>query len=170
MSAGHPLAPILAATPHRHPMLLIDRLEAVVPGRHGSALKAVSANEMHFVAAGPAAGMPPTLLVDALGQLAIVVLAPPASEGGPATPPPVYYLADIEGMEFDRPPQPGDLLRMEATVRKTWGGTSRVQVRGEVAGRRVAAGTLILARGGGGRSSKGGVRRAAFRNEGKGHV
>jgi len=165
MSAEHPLAPILAATPHRHPMLLLDRLESVVPGRHGWALKAVSANEMHFVAAGPAAvGMPPTLLVDALGQLAIVVLAPPASEGGPATPPPVYYLADIEGMEFDRPPQPGDLLRMEATVRKTWGGTSRVQVRGEVAGRRVAAGTLVLARGG--RAAE----RAAFRNEERRHV
>src|SRR4029078_6818157 len=85
MSAGHPLAPILAATPPRHPMLLLDRLESVVPGQHAWALKAVSANEMHFVAAGPAAvGMPPTLLVDALGQLAIVVLAPPASERGTA--------------------------------------------------------------------------------------
>jgi 3-hydroxyacyl-[acyl-carrier-protein] dehydratase len=147
MSPGHPLAPVLAATPHRHPMLLIDRLEAVVPGRSGSALKAISANEMHFEPAGAVtAGMPPTLLVDALGQLAIVVLAPPATEGRPAASPPVYYLADIEGMEFDRPPRPGDLLRMEATVRKTWRGTSRVQVRGEVAGRRVAAGTLILAR------------------------
>jgi 3-hydroxyacyl-[acyl-carrier-protein] dehydratase len=149
MSPGHPLEPILAATPHRHPMLLIDRLEALVPGRSGSALKAVSANEMHFAAAGAAAaGMPPTLLVDALGQLAIVVLAPAASEGVPAAPPPVYYLADIEGMEFDRPPRPGDVLRMEATVGRTWGRTSRVQVRGEVDGRRVAAGTMILARSG----------------------
>jgi 3-hydroxyacyl-[acyl-carrier-protein] dehydratase len=145
MSAGHPLAAVMAATPHRHPMLLIDRLGAVVPGRHGSALKAVSANEMHFAADGTSAGMPPTLVVDALGQLAIVVLAPAAADGGGA-PPPVYYLAHIEAMEFGRPPRPGDLLHMEATVRRTLGRTSRVEVRGKVGGRPVAEGTLILAR------------------------
>src|SRR6185503_17001095 len=109
---SHPLAPVMAAVPHRHPMLLLDRLTEVVPGRSGSAIKAISANEVQF----QGEGLPRTLIVDALGQLAIVVLAPPAPDGSP---PAVYYLAEIAGMELGRPPAPGDLLRMEATVQKS---------------------------------------------------
>jgi len=133
---SHPLAPVMAAVPHRHPMLLLDRVLDVVPGQRGSALKAVSANEAQF----QGEGLPRSLIVDALGQLAIVVLAPP---GAPRA---VYYLAEIAGMELDGPPVPGDVLRMEATVQKTWGRTSRVRVRADVDGRSVAAGTMVLSR------------------------
>jgi 3-hydroxyacyl-[acyl-carrier-protein] dehydratase len=134
-------AAILGAAPHRHPLQLLDRLERVEPGRCGTALKAVSANEVP-VGAAAGAGLARSLVVDALGQLAIVVLAQAVADGKPS----VYYLAGIERMELDRPPRAGDLLRMEASVEKTWGRTSRVQVRGEVDGRRVAEGTMVLAR------------------------
>jgi 3-hydroxymyristoyl/3-hydroxydecanoyl-(acyl carrier protein) dehydratase len=97
------------------------------------AMKAVSANEVQ-------GGRSRTLIVDALGQLAILVLAPADA------PPAVYYLAEITGVEFDRPPAPGDVLTLEATVQKTWGRTSRVRVRADVDGRTVATGTLVLSR------------------------
>jgi 3-hydroxyacyl-[acyl-carrier-protein] dehydratase len=138
----HPSAEAAASTPHRHPLLLLDRLERVDPGRSGAAVKAVSANEVPVGAVEGGPGLPRSLVVDALGQLAIVVLAR-AVEGAP---PAVYYLAGIERMELDRPPRAGDLLRMEAAVEKTWGRTSRVHVRGEVEGRAVAEGTMVLAR------------------------
>jgi 3-hydroxyacyl-[acyl-carrier-protein] dehydratase len=141
---AHPSEALRAGTPHRHPLLLLDRLERVEPGRSGTAVKAVSANEVPIGAAdgGAGSGLPRSLVVDALGQLAIVVLA----QAGEGARPSVYYLAGIEGMELDRPPRPGDLLRLTAAVEKTWGRTSRVRVRGEVDGRPVAEGTMVLAR------------------------
>ncbi|MET0551852.1 MAG: hydroxymyristoyl-ACP dehydratase [Vicinamibacteria bacterium] len=142
VSPRHPSAEVTAATPHRHPLLLLDRLLRVDPGRSGAAEKAVSANEVPVGAADGGAGLPRSLVVDALGQLAIAVLA----QAGEGATPSVYYLAGIESMELDRPPRAGDLLRMEATVRKTWGRTSRVHVRGEVDGLQVAQGTMVLAR------------------------
>lgn len=139
---AHPSAAVLAGTPHRHPLLLLDRLESVEPGRRGAALKAVSAGEVPVGAAGEGPGLTRSLVVDALGQLAIVVLDRAAGDAAPA----VYYLAGIERMELDRPPGPGDLLRLSAQVERTWGSISRVQVRGDVEGRRVAEGTMVLAR------------------------
>jgi 3-hydroxyacyl-[acyl-carrier-protein] dehydratase len=130
---SHPTGPVMAAVPHRHPMLLLDRVLERVPGQRGLAMKAVSANEVQ-------GGRSRTLIVDALGQLAILVLAPADA------PPAVYYLAEITGVEFDRPPAPGDVLTLEATVQKTWGRTSRVRVRADVDGRTVATGTLVLSR------------------------
>jgi 3-hydroxyacyl-[acyl-carrier-protein] dehydratase len=144
VSAPHPSAAVRAGTPHRHPLLLLDRLERVEPGRSGTAVKAVSANEVPVGAAdgGAGPGLPRSLVVDALGQLAIVVLAQ-AGEGATAS---VYYLAAIESMQLARPPRAGDLLRLTAAVERTWGRTSRVRVRGEVDGRPVAEGTMVLAR------------------------
>jgi 3-hydroxyacyl-[acyl-carrier-protein] dehydratase len=140
----HPSAEVTAGTPHRHPLLLLDRLERVDPGRSGTAVKAVSANEVPVGAAdgGAGTGLPRSLVVDALGQLAIAVLA----RAGEAAVPSVYYLAAIERMELARPPRAGDLLHLAAAVEKTWGRTSRVHVRGEVDGRPVAEGTMVLAR------------------------
>ena len=138
----HPSAEVTAGIPHRHPLLLLDRVERVDPGRSGTAVKAVSANEVPVGAADGGAGLPRSLVVDALGQLAIVVLA----RAGEGATPSVYYLAGIERMELERPPRAGDLLRLEASVEKTWGRTSRVHVRGEVDGRPVAEGTMVLAR------------------------
>lgn len=160
----HPGAALAAAVPHRHPLLLVDRLDRLAPGRDGSAWKAVSANEALAEEAG-ARGLSEALLVDALGQLAITVLAsaaPDTSNHDAAPAPRVYYLAEIEHMEFAGRARPGDLLRMQATVGRVWGRVSRVDVRADVEGRRVAAGTLVLSRadarrprvGAGGRSSR----------------
>lgn len=135
----HPSAAVYEGAPHRHPMLLLDRIDRVEPGRRGEAFKAVSANEVPVGAALEGPGLSRSLVVDALGQLAIVVLARAAAAS-------VYYLAGIESMELDRPPRAGDQLRLSAEVERTWGGVSRVQVRGEVDGRRVAEGTMLLAR------------------------
>jgi 3-hydroxyacyl-[acyl-carrier-protein] dehydratase len=126
-------------------MLLLDRLEDVVPGRSGRAWKAVSANEAHS-RAGAVRGLPATLLVDALGQLAIAVLASSAPDAPAGAEPRVYYLAEIEELEFGPAAQPGDRVRLEANLRRTWGRVSRVDVRADVDGRSVARGRMALSR------------------------
>jgi 3-hydroxymyristoyl/3-hydroxydecanoyl-(acyl carrier protein) dehydratase len=136
----------LGAIPHRYPRRLVDRLEALIPGRQGTAWKAISAGEAHGDGDLGLDGLSPALLVDALGQLAIVILAddPPETHT-------VFYLASIEAMEFGTPAEPGDLVCLEASVLRTFRGSSRVSVSARVGARCIAKGTMVLSTGAGGR-------------------
>jgi 3-hydroxyacyl-[acyl-carrier-protein] dehydratase len=138
-----PAAGITASVPHRYPMLLVDRLESLRPAHSGSALKAVTFGEAHGECAfdeGPHA-LPASLVVDALGQVAIAVMNAGAT-GSPVR----WVLGAIEGMEFPRAVQPGELMKMDAVVRRTWQRISRVAVRASVEGETVAEGLLVLSR------------------------
>jgi len=138
----HPIAPILAGTPHRHPMLLLDRLQDLVPGRFGRAVKAVSSNERHQGGGGGAGTFPASLLVDALGQLAITVLS---ARSQPR--PRLWYLSAVEGMSWESLPRAGDLVEMQADVLRTWRGTSRVGVRATIDGTECFRGVMVLTAG-----------------------
>jgi 3-hydroxyacyl-[acyl-carrier-protein] dehydratase len=144
----HPSERLTAGTPHRHPMQLVDRLDTLVARRHGTAWKAVSGGETH--AGGEAAedGLSPALLVDALGQLAIVVLSAEAEQAHS-----VFYLGAIDAMEFGAPAQAGDLVRLEASVERTFRGSSRVSVNARVGQRQIARGSMVLASGAGRRAA-----------------
>jgi 3-hydroxyacyl-[acyl-carrier-protein] dehydratase len=62
---------ILSALPHRYPMLLVDRVVAMAPGRSLHAVKAVSFNEGFFQGHFPGRPiMPGVLIVEALAQAA----------------------------------------------------------------------------------------------------
>ena len=137
--SAHPIAAVLAGTPHRHPMLLLDAIESLEPGSRGTARKAVTAGE-HGGAA--LSGFAPTLLVDALGQLAIAVLQ--AAGGSEHV---VWYLGSIEGMEFGAPARAGDVVRMQAAVQRSFRGSTRVSVVAHVAERRIARGFMVLSTG-----------------------
>jgi 3-hydroxyacyl-[acyl-carrier-protein] dehydratase len=151
----HPIAPILAGTPHRGPMLLLDRLSSLVPGRYGRAVKALAANESHQGGSEGSGGLPPSLLVDALGQLAITVLS-----AGSQSRPRLWFLSALEGVSWDALPRAGDLVEMEADVLRTWRGTSRVGVTASVKGRACLRGVMVLTAGPEGASPEGGGRGA----------
>jgi len=141
----HPGEPVRRAVPHREPMLLVDRLEELVPGRRGRGARQVSGADAHREGAeegdweGDAAaqGFPVTLLADALGQVAIAVLAGGGTPG-------VWYLATLEGFEVGSPALPGDELILEAEVGRSFRGSHRVEVRASVEGRTVVSGTMVL--------------------------
>lgn len=65
-------AAIEALLPHRHPFLLVDRIEIVEPGRHVTGYKRVTAgewwNEGASLAGDAAPAMPHTLVLEALAQ------------------------------------------------------------------------------------------------------
>jgi 3-hydroxyacyl-[acyl-carrier-protein] dehydratase len=138
-----PAGTVTASVPHRYPMLLVDRLESLRPAHSGSALKAITFGEAHGERAfdGGPRGLPASLVVDALGQVAIAVM-----NAGATAPPARWVLGAIESMEFPRAVQPGELMKMEAVVRRTWQRISRVAVRASVEGETVAAGLLVLSR------------------------
>ena len=102
---------VMAALPHRYPMLLVDRVESLDPETGIVAVKAVTINEGFFQGHFPGRPiMPGVLIVEALAQAAGVLAV--ESLGLAGTGKLVYFMA-IEGAKFRQPVEPGVLLRLE---------------------------------------------------------
>jgi len=102
---------VMAALPHRYPMLLVDRVESLDPEAGIVAIKAVTINESFFQGHFPDRPiMPGVLIVEALAQAAGVLAV--ESLGLAGTGKLVYFMA-IEGAKFRSPVEPGCLLRLE---------------------------------------------------------
>ena len=102
---------VLAALPHRYPMLLVDRVEEIIPDRSIAAIKAVTFNEGFFQGHFPGRPiMPGVLIVEALAQAAGVLAVESLGLSGSGKL--VYFMA-IEEAKFRKPVEPGVLLRLE---------------------------------------------------------
>jgi len=102
---------VMAALPHRYPMLLVDRVEELVPGERIVAIKAVTINEGFFQGHFPGRPiMPGVLIVEALAQAAGVLAV--ESLGLVGSGKLVYFMA-IDEAKFRSPVEPGVLLRLE---------------------------------------------------------
>lgn len=121
-------AKILAALPHRYPMLLVDRVVSLVE-EEIHAVKAVSFNEGFFQGHFPGRPiMPGVLQIEALAQAAGILAI--ESLGLAGTGKLVYFMA-IEEAKFRNPVTPGHLLDLRAgfvqkraRVCKFWGKAS----------------------------------------------
>lgn len=102
---------VMAALPHRYPLLLVDRVERIVPDQSITAIKAVSMNEQFFQGHFPGRPiMPGVLIVEALAQAAGVLAV--ESLGLANSGKLVYFMA-IEGAKFRTPVEPGCLLQLD---------------------------------------------------------
>ena len=102
---------VMAALPHRYPMLLVDRVETLIPDQSISAIKAVTINEGFFQGHFPGRPiMPGVLIVEALAQAAgvLAVESLGLADSGKL----VYFMA-IEGAKFRTPVEPGCLLQLD---------------------------------------------------------
>jgi 3-hydroxyacyl-[acyl-carrier-protein] dehydratase len=121
-------AKILAALPHRYPMLLVDRVVSVTE-EEIHAIKAVSFNEQFFQGHFPGRPiMPGVLQIEALAQAAGILAVENLGLAG--TGKLVYFMA-IEEAKFRAPVEPGVLLNLRAgfvqkrsRVCKFWGKAS----------------------------------------------
>jgi len=112
-SSGGPLdiKRVMAALPHRYPMLLVDRVEELIPDKSIAAIKAVTINEGFFQGHFPGRPiMPGVLIVEALAQAAGVLAVESMDLAGSGKL--VYFMA-IDGAKFRAPVEPGCLLRLE---------------------------------------------------------
>jgi 3-hydroxyacyl-[acyl-carrier-protein] dehydratase len=105
---------VMAAIPHRYPMLLVDRIESIDSGKSIVGIKAVSVNEDFFNGHFPGRPiMPGVLIVEALAQTAgVLAVQSLGLEGSGKL---VYFMA-IEHAKFRAPVEPGCLLRLEVEV------------------------------------------------------
>jgi 3-hydroxyacyl-[acyl-carrier-protein] dehydratase len=102
---------VMAALPHRFPMLLLDAIDELVADERIVAIKAVTINEPFFAGHFPGRPiMPGVLIVEALAQAAGVLAVESLGLAGSGKL--VYFMA-IDGAKFRTPVEPGCLLRLE---------------------------------------------------------
>lgn len=115
MNVAMDIHQILKKLPHRYPILLVDRVLAVEPGKAIKALKNVTINEPFFVGHFPHRPvMPGVLMLEAMAQTAaLLAFAEDAAAPGSDK---VIYFAGIDGARFKRPVEPGDQLVMDVEL------------------------------------------------------
>ncbi|MEQ3550182.1 3-hydroxyacyl-ACP dehydratase FabZ [Pseudonocardia nematodicida] len=133
---------VRAILPHRWPMLLLDRVDEVEPGKRAVATKNVAGTELWFQGHFPdQAVLPGVVMIEALAQLSGVVSA---LEGG-ADETKIIYLAGVRSIRFRRPVLPGDRLVLTAERTAGGGGISEYKVSAKVDGQVAAEGALSIA-------------------------
>jgi 3-hydroxyacyl-[acyl-carrier-protein] dehydratase len=120
-------AAIRRILPHRYPILLVDRVLELEPGRRLVSVKAVTCNEPCYARLGAEAGpdelaYPATLLVESWLQSA-GLLAASGDEAVRAGDDQVMLAGALNGVEFHHRVYPGDLVRHEVLLSRAVGGT-----------------------------------------------
>ena len=106
---------ILKLLPHRYPILLVDRVLEIDPGKKIKALKNVTMNEPFFMGHFPHHPvMPGVLMIEAMAQAAALLSF--STLGVAPDDKTIYYFAGIDGARFKRPVEPGDQLIMDVEV------------------------------------------------------
>jgi 3-hydroxyacyl-[acyl-carrier-protein] dehydratase len=133
---------VLAHLPQRYPLLMIDRVKELEPGKRIVALKNVSVNEPYFPGHFPHRPiMPGVLILEAMAQAAGVLVF--RSDGTRPDDKTVYYYVGIDNARFKKPVVPGDQLELEVRLERNLRGISRFGCEARVAGKLVAEATIL---------------------------
>ena len=119
--------------PHRHPFLLVDVIEELVPGERATGYKCVTYNEPFFQGHFPEMPvMPGVLILEALAQVGSVAMLSLEENKGK-----VGFFGGIDKEKFKRKVLPGDKLKLECEIIKRKGpvgiGRAVATVDGKVA-------------------------------------
>src|SRR3990172_6966097 len=108
---------ILEFLPHRYPFLLVDRVMSCDPGKRVVAIKNVTINEPFFAGHFPHHPvMPGVLIIEALAQAAAILAF--ITDGHKVDDDSVYYFVGIDEARFKRPVGPGDVLELNAEIKR----------------------------------------------------
>jgi 3-hydroxyacyl-[acyl-carrier-protein] dehydratase len=129
--------------PHRYPFLLVDRITEFEPDKRIVGIKNVTLNERYLSHRhGEPPVLPPTILTEAIAQVgAIMILAKPDNRG--RTP----YFMGIERVRYRRQVHPGDVVEIEALVRRLRSRMGLLRGIARVNGKVVVEGTMTFALG-----------------------
>ena len=127
--------------PHRYPILLVDRIVELEPGKRAVGLKNVTTNEWFFEGHFPDSPiMPGVLIIEALAQTgAVAALSADEFKGK------LGLFAGIDGVRFRRQVVPGDQLRLEVEMDRLRRGIGRASAKATVEGETAAEGRLTFA-------------------------
>ncbi len=124
---------VMAALPHRYPMLLIDRVVSLEPHKSIHAVKAVSVNEPFFQGHFPSRPiMPGVLIVEAIAQAAGVLAVESLGLAGSGK---LVYFMGIEGAKFRSPVEPGCLVDFHVELTQVRGAICKFSGKAYVYGK-----------------------------------
>jgi 3-hydroxyacyl-[acyl-carrier-protein] dehydratase len=136
---------VRAILKQRFPMLMVDTVISLEPGKSIRTTKNVTGNELQFLGHFPEfAVMPGTLVVEAIGQSASILFAKTTGTG--MLPGEFLVLGAINEMRFLAPVVPGNRLEIEVKVLKFIPDFALVEAVATVEGKQVAKGKLGFAR------------------------
>jgi 3-hydroxyacyl-[acyl-carrier-protein] dehydratase len=129
--------------PHRYPFLLVDRITELEPDRRIVGIKNVSLNERFLSRqAGDGPALPPTILTEAVAQVgAILILSKPENREK------LIFFMGIERVRYRRPVYPGDVVEIEARVKRLRSKMGQFEGLARVDGRVVIEGRMNFALG-----------------------
>jgi beta-hydroxyacyl-ACP dehydratase FabZ len=131
---------IMKLLPHRYPMLLVDRIIELDPGKSIVGLKNVTANEQFFQGHFPGAPvMPGVLIVEAMAQCAAVLFLRDIPERDTK----LFLFGGVDKARFRKPVLPGDQLRLECVVLQRRANTVKLRGVAKVEGALVAEAELL---------------------------
>jgi 3-hydroxyacyl-[acyl-carrier-protein] dehydratase len=130
--------------PHRYPFLLVDRITEFETDTRIVGIKNVTINERYLSTTSedgrPA--LPPTILTEIVAQIgAILILAKPENRGL------LIFFRGIERVRYRRSVHAGDVLTVEARVKRLRHRMGVLEGRARVGRRLVAHGTMAFALG-----------------------
>ena len=129
--------------PHRYPFLLVDRITELEPDKRIVGIKNVSLNEGYLSRArGERPALPPTILTEAVAQVgAILILSKPENREK------LIFFMGIERVRYRHPVYPGDVVEIEARVKRLRSRMGQLDGFARVGGRIVVSGTMTFALG-----------------------
>jgi 3-hydroxyacyl-[acyl-carrier-protein] dehydratase len=133
---------VMSVLPHRYPLLLVDRVLEMEPGKRLVAIKNVTINEPFFIGHFPGQPvMPGVLLVEGMAQAGGLLLLHDLPDRDRK----LLYFASIENARFRRPVVPGDQVRYEIDVLRLRASYCKLQGRVTVDGQLAAEATISSA-------------------------
>ena len=136
---------VRAVLKQRFPMIMVDNVIALDPGKSIRTIKNVTGSEIQFLGHFPEfAVMPGTLIVEAIGQSASILFSKTVGTG--MRPDQFLVLGSINDMRFMVPVVPGNQMEMRIQVVKFIEDFALVEAVCEVGGAVVAKGKLGFAR------------------------
>ena len=129
--------------PHRYPFLLVDRITELDPDKRIVGIKNVTLNERYLSRQpGQPPTLPPTILTEAVAQVgAILILSKPENREK------LIFFAGIDRVRFRRPVYAGDVVEIEARVRRLRSRMGQLDGFARVNGKIVVDGTMTFALG-----------------------
>ena len=105
---------IIELIPHRHPFLLIDRVEEIVENESATGIKNVTINENFFIGHFPEFPvMPGVLIVEAMAQTAACLMS---YSNKSLQKKKTVFLTGIDNTKFKKMIIPGDILKLKVKV------------------------------------------------------